>query len=166
MTKATRPSKSKKPAEGEQDFRYMRVGYIPGDTFSHKAAQITYSRLNAQVELPRYWKWRDAEYFTKKYPGVLAWSRTSSYHMLLVSGSHTARLWTDGRHIATIDILPGLAAMLAQNGLTPYKIPEESLTKCFPMEDRVSFGTFQELDIFFNCLVSTHGLQAWVKETV
>ncbi len=150
-----------RPKREEDDFRYTRVGYIPREEVTDTLVAQVLKVLPGEGTLPLHWQWKNLESFKKRHPGVLLWSKTASYHMLMVSGSHTCRVWTNAKHLCVIDVLPAVAAVSAAKGLVVSKIPENCLVKCKPMVDRVAVETPTEMETFIDVLISTHGLQDW-----
>lgn len=154
-----------RPKRAEDDYRYIRLGYIPREEQTDKLVAMVVQSLPGDATLPFHWKWINQESFQERHGdlGVLLWSKTSSYHLLLVSGSHVCRIWTNAKHFCLIDVLPGVAASCMSKGLKVEAIPENCLLKCKPMTERVVVETSEQMQMFIEVLIATHGLQNWVK---
>jgi len=99
--------------------KYFRPGYISeGDEkVSHTLADYAFSFFPDAERMPKHWHYRSLDYFTKKHGhrGEIIWSRTRSYHLLIVRGNRVMRIWTD-TGIARIDLDNVLASRMKAKG--------------------------------------------------
>lgn len=96
------------------------------------------------VELPPHWAYKDKSSFLSKYGhnGKILWSRTKSYHLLMLDGDHTARFWTDSPNSCIVDLHNMLTKLVK---LPIIQAPASVYKKTKPMTHRTTITSVDEL---------------------
>lgn len=143
-----------------EDFRYLRTGYISDD----RDVDVLVAHLVEQVPgdgvLPPRWRWGTQERFLTTYgdPGPVIWSKTASFHMLMLNGMHTFRLWTDSATTCVVDLADGVAAGLKSKGVSVEDIPESCDRKCKPLTQRCRMSTTKDIDLLIETVEHIYGV--------
>ncbi len=144
-----------------QDHKYLRVGYLPKEAPIDELVSHLVSRIPGEFTIKNNWKYVSQDSFYKRYPYVLTWVKSNSYHLLFVSGNHLCRFWTDAKTVMTVDIHAALAQSLS--GFETQIIPQTCMRKSAPFTHRVTLTKIEDVDVFLDALISMHGLQNWTK---
>lgn len=132
----------------KEDFRHLRPGHVnQGRVCDDLVTYATYLMPGTGV-LPQRWRWSSQEEFNSAYRdlGPFVWAKTSSYHLLLLNGRHSLRIWTDSPASCLVDLDDKLALDVSKS-FEILSIPETSLKKTKPFTKRVRVTTKQELQI-------------------
>lgn len=130
------------------DLRWKRVGYINQGRKSDTLVETATQALPGDGVLPLRWKWVAADAFVTRYGclGKVLWSKTGSYHLLMVNGFHILRVWHDTAHKCLVDVNDALVNSLFSSPTWVVKpIPHATLKKCKPLTMRVEVKS--ELDM-------------------
>jgi len=146
-----------------EDFKYIRTGYISGDRQADAIVTAMTDLLPGDGVMPSRWRWDCQDSFLAKYSdlGVLLWAKAASYHMLILSGTHLFRIWTDSANTCVLDLNDSLALSIAQKGFEVEDIPESCDRKCKPFQKRTRLSTVDEAVDFMDLVSKTYGLKEW-----
>lgn len=144
----------------EDDFKYLRVGYINTDTHVDKIIEQVTDAIPGDGVLPARWRWGSLEKFDENHGhlGVILWSKAASYHLMLIAGNHVMRLWTDTPATCIVDLAQNVAAVLGSKGFTIEDIPLSCERKCKPLIKRVRIHTAEEADELISSVKQTYGV--------
>lgn len=147
-----------------EDFKYLRTGYIPGDRNADAIVASLTEEFPGDGVMPQRWRWDSRDSFLSKYSelGDLLWSKAASYHMMILSGLHLFRIWTDSANTCVLDLSDTLAITVAKYmGLEIEDIPDSCYRKCKPFKKRTRISSIGEAKSFVDVLEKTYGLQKW-----
>lgn len=143
----------------EKDFKYLRPGHVDLERECDKFVKLVTSLFPGTGELPQRWKYVSRESFTKRFEhlGPAIWSKTASYHMLIINGNHAFRIWTDSPDTALCDVRDELAVSLSKY-FEVMDIPENTLTKTKPFTKRIRIENEKHAKIVLLQTLITFGL--------
>jgi hypothetical protein len=123
-------------------YKYERNGYLEqGRPVDEIISTVT--EMLPGPELPARWSYKDKESFLSTHgdSDQILWSRTKSYHLLMVHGDHTARFWTDSPKSCIVDVHDMIAKLVR---LPVEKAPASVYRKTKPFTQRVTISTVSE----------------------
>ncbi len=85
--------------------------------------------------LANRWVYDSKQSFLSKFGASNIWSVTNSYRLLLISGEHVIRIWTDSPRSCIVDLHPALAKVTS---LPVRDVPESVLRKTSPLVHRLT----------------------------
>ncbi len=139
---------------------FLRVGWAdygrPVDHIVKKAVEL----IPGDGVLPMRWAWRNPDHFASKYGhlGHTLWSKTASYHLLMLGSSHACRIWTDTPATCLTDVPDHVAARLEQAGMVVFDIPEKARGKTRPLTKRVRVSNIKELTLVLDVIKQVFGV--------
>lgn len=142
------------------DLKYMRVGYINNSTHVDSIIDAVTKAIPGEGVLPHRWRWGSLDKFIRKYGdlGKILWAKTASYHLLMINGHHSMRLWTDTPATCIIDLALNVATMLSSMGFTIEDVPESCERKCKPLNKRVRIYSIEEAERLVTAIKQTYGV--------
>lgn len=148
-SEALEPEQGTMPREDEDDLRWVRAGHIDQGRLCDRLVTHAVRALHGQT-MPARWRMG-----VDRLPGV-AWSRTTSYHMLLVNGNPVFRIWTNtDADYAWTDVQHTLCPNIVAD-VEP--IPSGNLKKCKPFVWRFKLQTEEEVDLLIADVRWRYGL--------
>lgn len=134
-------------AEEEDDWRYLRPGFVETGTNSDKLVRYAAEKLPGGT-LPQRWAWKSQDSFLDRFGdlGKYIWAKTASYHMLMVGGRHAFRIWNDCPQTALVDVDVALVPDLA-DVYDVMEIPPSTYKKTKPMTKRIRIESTKDVDL-------------------
>lgn len=125
--------------------KHQRFGHIHQDRFCDQVVDRATQLLPGDGVLPTRWLYKSQRDFVDRYKdlGQALWSKTASYHLLLVNGEYVLRIWTDSPDSAIVDIHDLLARVI----MSPVtEIPVSVAKKTRPLTKRTRVTDLSQID--------------------
>lgn len=145
------------PREGEFDYRWLRVGWFDQERPCDAAVQFAVAQIPGGTMPPR-WHAADPISFVEKYGAGVRWSRTMSYHMLLISGWPILRIWTNAKTKTLIEVADRFVPLLRKDGFTVEAIPEGTKKRRKEFNWRFQMEIPAELDYLLSLVKVLYGV--------
>lgn len=126
----------KKSKDDLSEIKYARVGHTDQGRNCDRLVNAAVDLLGDIPTLPPRWSWKSRESFLQTYKHRLIWSKTQSYHLLMVDGIHALRIWTDSPDSCLVDVGSHLVDAVRAAGFEIETTPKSSQRKTKPMTYR------------------------------
>lgn len=141
----------------DQDFRYLRWGWLDEERPCDNIARIAFETLPGEV-LPQRWQSSSQEDFIEQFGEGVRWSKTASYHMLWVSGKPLVRIWTNAKTKTLVDVGQWLSLTLAQEGLAIVPVPQGTQKKRPELVGRTNITMPEEIVLVMEWVKRRYGV--------
>lgn len=125
--------------EGEEELKYIRVGYVNQGRKSDSLLKLFLDRLPGNGVLPLRWHYRSYDAFMRRHGhlGMVVWAAANNSHLLIINGYKVLRIWTDTSHSCYVDVNdPVDAQMQIHSWGKTETIPEKNIRKSKPFTKR------------------------------
>lgn len=147
---------------------HLRVGWAdygrPCDAVVKRAFEML-----PGATLPPRWSYKNLDHFLEKYGhmGRVLWSKTASYHLLMLNGFHIIRIWTDSPKTCIIDVSDVVAANFYKHfgggngGASNWiqDVPKSCTRKCAPLTKRVRGVNDSMIQSLMYVIRDTYGIK-------
>ena len=135
---------------------FRNIPFFYGDS---KTASLTKKAVellpnsNPGFKFEKKWVWRSPEYFMQKHnPGIVFWSKTHSYHMLLVNGHKVLRMWSNHPNKSRLEVNETLYYQLVN------KVPEPTIKAVNKFYGRFQIMTTEEVELVIQEVKRIYGI--------
>jgi hypothetical protein len=147
--------------EDEFDYRWIRPGWFdqgrPCDVFVQHATAVLTGKT-----MPARWTVKTPEEFIEKFGAGVHWAKTTSYHMLLISGQPILRIWTNAKTKTLVEIadelLPVLNPTIAKTYFDIEEVPEGTKKKRGEFNWRFDLTIIEELTYLLTVVKAMYGV--------
>lgn len=142
----------------EEDFRYMRTGFIPTGKLVDELVAKLFKEFPGGT-LPLYWRYHSNEVFLRRYGPInpIMWAKSASSVTMLYNGQYVLRLWAKYPDTPTMDMSNALAGQMQQH-IPVEDIPKGLLAKCKPLTRRGHILSTVELDLVISNVKTIYGI--------
>lgn len=147
---------------------HLRVGWADYGRPCDQAVIRAVELLPGQGTLPPRWAWKSHDQFLANYGhlGDILWSKTASYHLLMINGFHIIRIWTDSPKTCIVDVSESVAANCYKHfggghgGFSNWivDVPTASVRKCKPLTKRIRGFTVREVEKLMLVIRDAYGI--------